>query len=97
MMDKRYFDVDRNWTFVKAMLETGAVVTILMDYTLQELLFKKARSEGIAPQELRRLFQYPRPKDREVGIVRHWEGHRDHMHVRFACHADRKRCRRGAQ
>lgn len=97
MMDERYFDVDRNWTFVKAMLDTNAVVTILMDHSLQELLFKKARSEGIPPKELRRIFQYPRSKEREVGLIRHWDGHRDHMHVRFKCHSDRRACVRGRE
>ncbi|MEL6179469.1 MAG: penicillin-insensitive murein endopeptidase, partial [Myxococcota bacterium] len=93
-MDKLYFDVERNWTFIKAMLDTGEVTLILMDHDLQKLLFEKARSEGIPVPELRRIFQYPRPKEREVAIIRHWDKHDDHMHVRFACHPDRRRCRR---
>lgn len=93
-MSKDYFDVDRNWTFIKAMLDTGEVTLILMDHDLQKLLFEKARAEGVPVPELRRIFQYPRPKEREVAIIRHWDKHDDHMHVRFACHADRRRCRR---
>jgi len=84
-MREGLFDVERNWTFYNALLATGNVEVILMDTRLQKLLYDKARADGMDEAELGRLFQYPRPSDAEVGVIRHWEGHRDHTHIRFRC------------
>ena len=85
LMDERTFDAERNWTFYRALIATGKVDVILMDRRLQKLLRRQAESEGLAKSELDRIFQYPRPADDEVGLIRHWDEHRDHTHIRFAC------------
>ena len=92
MMNEWAFDVERNWTFLKAMLDTGQVEVMLMDRMLQELLYKHLKGKGMSEGELGRIFQYPRPTSAEAGIVRHWDGHRDHLHVRFACGPTEPRC-----
>ena len=84
-MNSSVFDRERNWTLLKALLDTGQVELILMDKKVQKMLLKVAREKGLSDEELGRIFQYPRDKDAEVGIIRHWDGHLDHMHVRFAC------------
>ena len=43
----------------------------------------RARRTARPQRELDRVFQYPRGKDEQAGIVRHWPHHADHMHVRF--------------
>lgn len=84
-MNKFAFDLDRNWALLRAMLDTGSVELILMDTYLQKLLVEHLEEQGVPKQELRRIFQHPRDARAEVGIIRHWEGHLDHMHVRFSC------------
>lgn len=86
------FDVERNWVFLDALLSSGEVKLILMDWRVQKMLVEYAREQGVDAQRLRTLFQYPRERDEEVGVVRHWDGHRDHMHVRFACPEGMERC-----
>ena len=52
------------------------------------------------PGELARWFQWPHGRDQQAGIIRHAPGHRDHVHVRFACAAHDRECapdRRGTE
>ncbi len=87
------FDVERNWTFIKAMVDTGQLRLILMDWKIQKMLYKHAKEvEGMDKFELERLFQYPRDREEEVGLIRHWDNHNDHMHVRFACPPSMPNC-----
>lgn len=71
--------------------ETG-VEWILLDYRLQRLLYKYARRQGIDTSELDVLFQFPRKPTTREGIVRHFPGHANHMHVRFKCPPDSPTC-----
>ncbi len=87
------FDRERNWTFLKALIDTGSVRRILMDYSLQRMLYKHLEKKGVSEAQLRRIFQYPRERRAEVGLIRHWEGHRDHMHVRFSCDPTSVHCK----
>lgn len=91
MMNSWAFDRERNWAFLEALLATGQVELLLMDRSLQKLLVKHLEDK-LSESELRRIFQYPRPSSAEAGIIRHWEGHRDHMHVRLKCAPDQPRC-----
>ena len=93
-MTSMVFDPERNWTMLKALVDTGGVELILMDYQIQKMYHEFAATKGVPAAELARIFQYPRDKEAEVGIIRHWDGHRDHMHVRFACPADFPECGR---
>lgn len=76
-------DVARTWALVKAFLDTHEVRYIFMDYTLQKVLYEYAEEHGTSPDVLDELFQYPRGRGRNHGIVRHWRRHRNHFHVRF--------------
>lgn len=76
-------DVPRTWALVKAFLDTHEVRYIFMDYTLQKILYDYAHKHGTAKDELDELFQYPRGRGKNHGIVRHWKSHRNHFHVRF--------------
>lgn len=76
-------DVRRTWILVHEFLKTGQVRYIFLDYRLQKLLYEHAKKTGVSQAELDEYFQYPRGRGRNYGIVRHWKGHRNHIHVRF--------------
>jgi LysM repeat protein len=76
-------DVPRTWALLKAFVDNPDVRAVFLDYRLQKLLYEHARSQKISEAKLDELFQYPRGKGRNFGIIRHWKGHKDHFHVRF--------------
>lgn len=76
-------DVARSWALIEAMLATGEVHYVFMDYGLQRLFYEHALAEGASPQRLAELLQYPRGEGAPFGVIRHWRGHRNHFHVRF--------------
>jgi hypothetical protein len=85
LMDQYTFDVERNWTFLSALLSTNSVELILMDSSLQKLLYTHLQKQGMSPEDLSRIFQYPHGPGSAQGIIRHWDEHRDHVHIRFSC------------
>lgn len=91
-MTRANFDAEKNWFLVHEMIKSGNVETIFISKKLQPLLYEEAKKE-LAPEELAEIFQHPRHEDSAKAIIRHWKGHRDHMHVRFRCEADNRRCR----
>jgi murein DD-endopeptidase MepM/ murein hydrolase activator NlpD len=76
-------DVARTWALIKAFIDTDEVRAVFLDYKLQKLLYEHARKQKVNESTLDELFQYPRGKGRNFGIIRHWKGHKDHFHVRF--------------
>lgn len=82
-VNRSNLDVARTWALVKAFLDTNEVVYIFMDYGHQQLLYEYAKKNGVPQDELDELFQYPRGRGRNHGIVRHWKSHKGHFHVRF--------------
>ncbi len=76
-------DVERTWLLVESFLATGEVRYIFLDYAVQKQLYEWAKDHGVAENELDEIFQYPRGSGRNHGIVRHWRGHKNHIHVRF--------------
>jgi hypothetical protein len=76
-------DVRRTWLLVNEFLETGEVRYIFLDYSVQKMLYDYAKDHGVSDQKLDEYFQYPRGRGRNHGIVRHWRGHKNHIHVRF--------------
>jgi LysM repeat protein len=76
-------DMRRTWALLEAFLDTNEVVYIFMDYRLQQALYEYAQSHGVDDRTLDEVFQYPRGRGRNHGIVRHWRSHRHHFHVRF--------------
>lgn len=76
-------DVARTWALIKAFVDTDDVRSVFLDYGLQKLLYEHAKKQKVGESTLDVLFQYPRGRGRNYGIIRHWKGHRDHFHVRF--------------
>lgn len=76
-------DLAKTWTLVRAFLQTHEVVYIFMDYGIQERLYDYALHHGTPKSELDEVFQYPRGRGRNHGIIRHWKSHKHHFHVRF--------------
>jgi len=78
-------DVAHTWRIFRYWLERDLATAIFVDYALQASLYDYAREHGATRDELSRWFQYPRSSTTPVGVVRHFRGHADHFHVRFAC------------
>lgn len=74
-------DVERTWTFVRALLTETDVELILIDRRVQKMLAEHALAVGEDPAWLDEVFEYrsrnPKP------IIKHTWGHRTHIHVRF--------------
>jgi LysM repeat protein len=88
-------DVPRQWTLMRYWLDNDDVQVLFVDYKLQKSLYEHAKKSGVAKDKLREWFQYPRPRTARVGLIRHWDEHRNHIHVRFhelSPQAARSRC-----
>ena len=80
-VNRRNIDVEKTWTFLAAMIKTGLVEQVFIDYQLQRALYRHAKKQGDwSVAELRSVFSYPARRGR---MIRHIKGHSDHMHVRF--------------
>ncbi|MEM7152093.1 MAG: penicillin-insensitive murein endopeptidase [Myxococcota bacterium] len=90
------FDVERNWALIRALVETGEVQQIFISIRLQRLLRPLARRE-LSEEEFARYFRVPGRESETPPILKHWDGHRDHMHVRFRCGSGESRCRSRSQ
>lgn len=86
------FDAEKNWALIKSLVETGEVQTIFVSSKLQRMLEPVARQD-VGEAELGRYFWRPGGGPEQDPILRHWDGHRDHMHVRFRCEPGNHRCR----
>jgi LysM repeat protein len=86
-------DVARQWALFSHWFERGVVEHIFMDHELAGALYEHARSTGVSRADLSRWFQYPRPIEVRVGLIRHHPRHADHFHVRFVCHESDPECR----
>lgn len=85
-------DARRQWRLLEHWLARDEVEFVFVDYRLQGPLYEAARSAGATSAELRRWFQWPRGQDVPIGIVRHEDGHANHVHVRFRCAHREKAC-----
>lgn len=81
--DRDNLDVARSWALIEALIATGEVHYVFMDYGLQRVFYEHALAQGTSPQRLAELLQYPRGEGAPAGVIRHWRGHRNHFHVRF--------------
>lgn len=80
---KDNIDLERTWILIEELIATGEVRVIYLDYEVQALLYEHARQRGVAKAKLDEYFQYPRGTGRTRGLIRHWRGHKNHLHVRF--------------
>jgi LysM repeat protein len=76
-------DLRRTWILVEEFIATGEVRVIYLDYQVQALLYEYAKQSGVPKAKLDEYFQYPRGTGRTRGLIRHWRGHKNHLHVRF--------------
>lgn len=76
-------DLERTWRLIESFLATGEVRFIFLDYAVQAQLYAWAKDHGVGQNELDEFFQYPRGSGRNHGVIRHWRGHKNHIHVRF--------------
>jgi murein endopeptidase len=80
-------DIAATWALLTAFARTTAlddgVEIIFLDHAVQRRLHDWAHARGTPDADLAALLQYPRSKDTQVGLVRHWPNHADHLHVRF--------------
>jgi len=88
---------DATWALLTELAATrdsdGGVEAMYISYSVQKLLYERARERGVDGKTLARMLQYPRGQDVVAGIIRHEPGHEDHVHVRFACPSADARCR----
>jgi LysM repeat protein len=72
----------------------GGVERIFLGYDTQRLIYEWAeRTHALSEGELGALFQYPNGPYAASGLVRHEPGHDDHIHVRFKCATNDRRCK----
>jgi murein endopeptidase len=80
-------DLQATWALLTAFARTSdlddGVSIMFVDYALQKRLYKWAQRRGTPEADLESLFQYPHAKDAQIGLIRHWPKHADHVHVRF--------------
>lgn len=80
------------WGLVRALMETGEVIKIFLDYPLHEKLYTAAVEMGATEAELAKI-QWPRGRGSGGAIVSHSAGHVGHIHVRFKCAPTDENCR----
>jgi LysM repeat protein len=82
-VDPDDLDVERQWALLRYWLDNDDVEYLFVDHKLQRVLYEQAKKDGATEEQLDEWFQYPRPAHVHHGIIRHWEGHQNHVHVRF--------------
>jgi penicillin-insensitive murein endopeptidase len=73
-------DLPRTWALVRALIAETDVEMILVDHSIQKLLFDHALALGEDEQWLTSVF---RGGGGQRPIIRHARGHATHLHVRF--------------
>lgn len=76
-------DAERTWFMLKSFIETGRVDRILVDWRLQSALYDRAKKEGLSSERVDEWLQYPARRWKQKGIIRHYDGHKNHIHIRF--------------
>jgi murein endopeptidase len=90
-------DAPTMWTLVDKLTSTankdGGVWAIFLDYEVQGIIYRYAKSRGVSETKLRRIFQYPHGRYAGAGLVRHYRNHGHHLHVRYKCTKAETNCR----
>lgn len=87
-------DIVKTWELIRLFINTGHVDMIFMDYRLQAVLHKYLREQGYAKNQMAQWLQYPNPRRKRRGLIRHSPGHHHHLHIRFDCINSNDPCRR---
>lgn len=89
-------DVAATWTLIEALYEQskhpGGPERIFLDYEIQEKLYAYARRQGVSKATLAKIFQAPNGAWASGRLVQHVRKHDDHIHVRYACPPDDRKC-----
>ncbi len=91
-LDPTRIDFDKTLTLLVNLISTGSVQFIFINYALQPYFVEAAKRLGYDDQQLEYLFQYPRGKNAQAGVIRHSNGHLRHAHVRFKCSESDHEC-----
>jgi murein endopeptidase len=87
-------DAAETWELLFLLGDSGAVEEIYIDREIQKLLYDHALgSELLSKAALAKWMEYPRPTGTPGTLITHVAGHTDHMHVRWSCVPDDKRCK----
>ena len=89
--NEKNLDIPKTWYLIETLLETDRVQLILVDTSIQKLLYDYLRPV-YSKRKLEKYLQYPRPRNVRKGIIRHAVGHKNHLHIRFKCSLDDTRC-----
>lgn len=94
-MNASNLDAGKTWALLKSIVTHADVETIFIDRSIQLLLLAYARRHGtVRKQRLSHWLEVAaNAKQKKRALIRHVPGHDDHMHVRFVCRPDEKRCR----
>jgi len=85
---------EETWTLLKILVETGAVEVVIMDRSIQKMLYDYAMKHGtVSKRDLRSWLEYPRDAGSGGALVVHAPRHDDHLHVRFACPREQTSCK----
>jgi len=85
-MNKRNLDLRRTWRLLHLLQATGEIEVILIDRSLQKLLYDYALTKELMTRdELAGWLQYPHGIGDTAPLVQHAADHTDHIHVRFRC------------
>ena len=76
-------DLARTWALVETLLEDPNLAFIFVDMSVQREIYAYAQRQGVSQELLDEVFQYPRKVVQRYGVIRHFKGHVDHLHVRF--------------
>lgn len=85
-------DYDKTFYLMAALIASGRVDYIFVNYALQPRFVEAARRLGYDEEQITYLFQYPKGRSARAGIIRHSRGHTRHFHVRFSCPAGDEDC-----
>ncbi len=89
----RQVDWDAAWALIHALVQTGHVEYIFLNYRRQSPLRAAALRAGIRKADREKWIQYPNRSRKRVAVIRHAEGHTAHFHVRFHCGERESRCK----
>jgi murein endopeptidase len=82
-MDSKILDVPKTWDMIQSLVGTHDVEHIYLDRNIQVRLYQYARSEGMEPEFLSKVFSMAGSGSDRESIIQHVPGHRNHMHIRF--------------
>jgi hypothetical protein len=79
-------DAEATWGLVHSLIANGGIEYIFMNAYVQRMLLPFAQRD-LPPEDLPRYFSVAAEGHaaQSKAVLKHWRGHDDHMHVRFAC------------